>query len=541
MGSELNLKNGHSELSIIHRDGQPAKTIYTDGLTNAVDTVADMEALVTDSDTSAYDGNVCFVKDLDRGGTFIYDSVKASEDNQGTNFNGWIRQYDNTTVSIKWFGAKDTLIASNTNFDSTSAIQAAIDGIVTYGYSNVFIPRGVFKSNTLTCNWTDERQKPMKLFGINNKLTIEGEQSHISYIGASDGIMFNFVNDAQATARSEFTIEDLLISGNYSTGSSDTSIGLKLYRPTGLKLLNLSITGFHTGIKIDSYWYYSIFDGLKILSGYNGIDVNGGCNGSTLYRCSIGGMDNIGFSNSYFGQSLNIKSCWFEACKSYCIKASNGNQINLADCYIETGDSSSALFINGADSAQKLQANIKENVFSLTHTTGTADTPVIFDYSSGGAGYQLTFIDNFIQAAVDSVFTTVHRGAADFLDIRNTMFDIGYKVLDLVLQEAISWSSITLLNDWVNNDSNTEDLRYCIVDNIMYIQGNIDGTNASDNVFCNVPIEAQGRISPKAYTWFIACTNTDSARIRIDTNAIRSETLDIIYVNMVVPLRTYSY
>ena len=33
------------------------------------------------------------VKDLDRGGTFIYDSTKVAENNQVTIFNGWTRQY----------------------------------------------------------------------------------------------------------------------------------------------------------------------------------------------------------------------------------------------------------------------------------------------------------------------------------------------------------------------------------------------------------------------------------------------------------------
>ncbi len=120
MASKLSLKNGRSELSIVHRDGQPAKTIYTDGLTNAVDTIADMEALVTGTDTSAYDGNVCFVKDLDRGGSFIYDSTKVSEDNQGTNFNGWVRQYDGA-VNVRWFGA------NKDRTDNDVHIQAAIN------------------------------------------------------------------------------------------------------------------------------------------------------------------------------------------------------------------------------------------------------------------------------------------------------------------------------------------------------------------------------------------------------------------------------
>ena len=72
-----------------------------------IDTIADMEALIPAGATaSAYDKLVCVVRDLDRGGTFIYDSTKVADDNQGTNFNGWVRQYSGA-VNVKWFGAKD--------------------------------------------------------------------------------------------------------------------------------------------------------------------------------------------------------------------------------------------------------------------------------------------------------------------------------------------------------------------------------------------------------------------------------------------------
>ena len=144
MGSELKLKNQNgTNLSIVHRDGQPAKTIYTDGLTIAVDTVADMEALVSGVDTSIYDGNVCFVKDLDRGGYFIYDSTKASEDNQGTNFKGFIRQYDGY-INVKWFGAKDTNIIGYETFDSTSNFKDAIIDANSKGRV-VYVPKGTYK------------------------------------------------------------------------------------------------------------------------------------------------------------------------------------------------------------------------------------------------------------------------------------------------------------------------------------------------------------------------------------------------------------
>ena len=78
------------------------------------------------------------VKDLDRGGTFVYDSTKVAENNQGTIFNGWVRQYDGD-VNVKWFGAKGDGI-----IDDTAAIQNAINL-----EKLIIIPYGNFKVTTL--------------------------------------------------------------------------------------------------------------------------------------------------------------------------------------------------------------------------------------------------------------------------------------------------------------------------------------------------------------------------------------------------------
>jgi len=111
----IKVKNNiNSELSITHVDNKPAKSIIGTDIAVAVDTINDFSL-------DANDGDTVIVRDLNRGGTFIYDSSKVAEHNDGTNFNGWIRQYSGA-VHVKWFGAKGNGVT-----DDTEAIQSALD------------------------------------------------------------------------------------------------------------------------------------------------------------------------------------------------------------------------------------------------------------------------------------------------------------------------------------------------------------------------------------------------------------------------------
>ena len=98
----------------------------TSGITRA-GTITEMEAIA-----SPVDNDSCVVTDLDRGGLFIYDSTEVGNDNQGTNFSGWIRQYSGA-VNVKWFGALG--IGAT---DAQPAILAALE------VGNIVIPKGSY-------------------------------------------------------------------------------------------------------------------------------------------------------------------------------------------------------------------------------------------------------------------------------------------------------------------------------------------------------------------------------------------------------------
>jgi len=116
--SKITIKNNiNSELSITHADNKSAKSIVGTDIAVAVDTINDLPL-------GASDGDTVIVRDLNRGGTFIYDSSKVAEHNDGTNFNGWIRQYDGA-INIKWFGAKGDGITDDT--DSVVRVLNALE------------------------------------------------------------------------------------------------------------------------------------------------------------------------------------------------------------------------------------------------------------------------------------------------------------------------------------------------------------------------------------------------------------------------------
>lgn len=89
--------------------------------------------------------NTVIVKDLDRGGTFIYDATKSAVNNGGTIFDGWVRQFSGA-VNVKWFGAKGDGVT-----DDTAAIRNAISI-----KGDIFIPRAVFGVVGLTIEAIDD-------------------------------------------------------------------------------------------------------------------------------------------------------------------------------------------------------------------------------------------------------------------------------------------------------------------------------------------------------------------------------------------------
>lgn len=273
MSSKLSLKNKQGELSIVHKDGQPAKTIYTDGLTIAVDTIEDMEALIVGTDTSAYDGTTVSVKDLDRGGYFIYDSTKVSEDNQGTNFKGFVRQYEGT-VSPNWFkpalpSYKDSDILSKTltsqGFDlEQNPGKGNMQGITIVG-NKLYAIKNIKDNSNNQPSYSPEENGRVYEFDINDDL------SSISYVNKYDVDKFahqgfsHFMdgNDVYFVSSNgtpdDETSEDIVeYSGHvYTDVYANSGKGIRIWKLGDNSTTEIKLVDDYDSSNIATKWYHS--------------------------------------------------------------------------------------------------------------------------------------------------------------------------------------------------------------------------------------------------------------------------------------------
>jgi len=118
----------------------------------SVATVADLATI----DPLIY--TTAIVKDLDRGGTFIWSSTGTA--NGGTMFAGatgfWTRQYSGA-VNVKWFGAKGDGVT-----DDKAAIQSTINFIAIISGGTIIFPFGIYNISSML----DITNSNTKLVGV---------------------------------------------------------------------------------------------------------------------------------------------------------------------------------------------------------------------------------------------------------------------------------------------------------------------------------------------------------------------------------------
>jgi hypothetical protein len=158
--------------------------------------VSDLDELLL-LNTNKEINTTAIVKDIDRGGVFVYDATQSGVNNDGTIFNGWVRQYDGA-VNVKWFGAKGDGIEND-----VVAIQAAIDTL----HTDIYIPCGVYNiegANDVNSDGISLRSN-LNLFG-------EGESTILRQMG--DTMFCVSINQGSSgTVTEADNIRDITVKG----------------------------------------------------------------------------------------------------------------------------------------------------------------------------------------------------------------------------------------------------------------------------------------------------------------------------------------
>ena len=302
--ADIKLKNAaNTEFSISHNGTRGAKAVTSDQIVVAVETINDFPA-------SPETGDTVIVKDINRGGTFIYDATQSAVNNGGTVFDGWVRQYSGA-VNVKWFGAKgDGLTDDNSTLIPN--IQNAIDYSIAYN-KDLYLPNGIYKfSIGLEVISTSTYNNTINIYGSGVGSTvltkITDSSSSYTFTGSflDSAITVNINAAISLISTSNYIhgckISNLEIQGNQSGANS---IGIYAPFTSRLRLENILVRECNIGFKTLSSWITNIdtFQAFYCSYGVYWESYNGTSNsGTTLNMTNCGTLNAL--ECSFYFQGL---------------------------------------------------------------------------------------------------------------------------------------------------------------------------------------------------------------------------------------------
>jgi len=427
--SKITIKNNiNSELSMTHADNKPAKSIIGTDIAVAIDTINDFSL-------DASDGDTVIVRDLDRGGTFIYDNSKVAEHNDGTNFNGWVRQYSGA-VNIKWFGAEDASISN----DSWDAIQKALD-------------------SSLDITFDNKEYKISKTLNIREGLVLQGDNTTLTFTGGRTLNMFEF---SAGEVESNIIINGFIFDGGQDITTAWES-GIKgdcLLTINSSILSNCTLKNFRNdGVGVGSNCTVSscVFDSI----GDNAFTLSG--NHSTVSDCvlhNIGGdgyliksnyntvtnitMDNIGNNDVANGQGGSGVAIGSDSTGAFNNIVSNHTMTNINSCGVTVlnGRHNSVynITVENADIGVHTGDNENINISNININSCATGISLLLRYS--------TVSNCTIRDCVKPLFVDSNSG-------RTTISSINFR--GQTESAEINGSNLTIENissDFTNNDNN---------------------------------------------------------------------------------------
>jgi hypothetical protein len=264
------------------------------------------------------------VKDLNRGGTFIWSSTGTA--NGGTVFAGatgfWTRQYSGA-VNVKWFGAKGDGVT-----DDTVALQNAINFVFNGGGGDVSIPQGDYLLNGLASSdaYLNGILLPFSTLNGNKSVHLSGaEKGATKIIAGSDNMIvirnsssYSLVSNIEIDLNSKINSVGIalvpeIINGNTVQVAQSFNNTNNLYIHSGTIGI---MQQCGKGITYSSGCYYNTFSNIHIQSCTTGVYLKTGSNTSPMSSvnrnqyasvrtnyCTTGYYIESGDTNSFFGCS----------------------------------------------------------------------------------------------------------------------------------------------------------------------------------------------------------------------------------------------